>query len=215
MPYRSASQRRKAAAASSEKSCGTWQPSSLSTCQSASAGWSSYRSAMVRVMRTAYSRYTGDDTRYACRPPGCSTVPSASTGSSSGCLRVSHGRRAGGRRGQRDLDARGGEPVEHVVEPAEVVLALPRLQLRPAEDADADQRDAGLLHELDVLDAGGQGPLLGVVVAAVLDHRVLVRSAVGRQVFDAVQEAVAQRAAGRQVGLGDRPAQRAPTRRSR
>ncbi len=75
-------------------------------------------------------------------------------------------RRRRGRR-QCDADARLVQPVQHGVEPAEVVLALAGLEHRPGEDRDADEVDAGLLHELDVLELGGERPLLGVVVAAV------------------------------------------------
>ena len=58
------------------------------------------------------------------------------------------------------------EQVEDPVEPAEVVAPLAGLEQRPGEDPDADQVDAGLSHQRDILDPDAFRPLLGVVVAA-------------------------------------------------
>src|SRR5690606_3979491 len=52
------------------------------------------------------------------------------------------------------------------VQPAEVADARLRLDPRPAEHADGDQVDPGLLHQPDVLRPDLLRPLLGVVVAA-------------------------------------------------
>src|SRR5438105_4417713 len=63
------------------------------------------------------------------------------------------------------------EQVEDAVQPLEVVAARNRLQAGPAEDPDADEVDAGLAHQPDVLLPDDVGPLVGVVVAAVQDVR--------------------------------------------
>ena len=77
-------------------------------------------------------------------------------------------RRRGGRRGEVDGDAALVQQVDHPVEPAEVELALARLDARPREDAEAHHRDAGLAHARDVVGPDLLGPLLGVVVGAVV-----------------------------------------------
>lgn len=71
----------------------------------------------------------------------------------------------GGRGREVDADAAGVQQVQHAVEPAEPVLALADLDLRPGEDPDADQVDPGPPHELDVLGPHVFRPLLGVVVS--------------------------------------------------
>ena len=75
------------------------------------------------------------------------------------------GRRGGRAGGQVHGDVGVGHPVHHVVEPAELVLALGRLQPGPREDAQGDERDPGARHQVDVLGPGLARPLLGVVVA--------------------------------------------------
>jgi len=49
-------------------------------------------------------------------------------------------------------DLRAVQPVQHGVQPAEVVLAPARLHHRPGKDADAREVHPGLAHECDVLD---------------------------------------------------------------
>lgn len=71
----------------------------------------------------------------------------------------------GGARAEVDPDARAVQQLDDGVERGEVVLALPRLDVRPAEDVDRDEVHAGLAHEPDVLDPHLGVPLLGVVVA--------------------------------------------------
>jgi hypothetical protein len=67
------------------------------------------------------------------------------------------------------------EQVEDLVEPGEVELPGPWLEVRPAEDVEGDEVDARLLHERDVFAPDGPIPLLGVVVAAVGDAVVAER----------------------------------------
>lgn len=56
VPYRARSQSRNAAADTSQKHCRVWQPYSLPTCHSASAGWPAYRAATCSTSRTACAR---------------------------------------------------------------------------------------------------------------------------------------------------------------
>ena len=74
------------------------------------------------------------------------------------------GRRGRGGGGQAHADAARVQLVDDLVEPLPVELALAGLDRRPGEDADADQVDPGLPHQLDVLVPDFAGPLLGVVV---------------------------------------------------
>jgi hypothetical protein len=80
--------------------------------------------------------------------------------------------RGGSRGSEVDRDVVGVEHLHDVVEPAEVVLALRRLQPGPGEDAQRHEGDAGLAHELHVLGPDLAGPLLGVVVATEGDTTV-------------------------------------------
>ncbi len=82
-------------------------------------------------------------------------------------MRASHAGGSGGGRGQGNLDTVRSKVVQHLVQPAEVVVAFGGLQQRPGEDADAQEVDAGFLHQLKVLQPDFLGPLLRVVVAAV------------------------------------------------
>src|SRR6266487_5420820 len=61
------------------------------------------------------------------------------------------------------------EQVQHTVEPAELVPAGLRLEPRPREDPYGYEVNAGLAHQLNVLEPDLLRPLLGVVVASVED----------------------------------------------
>ncbi len=73
----------------------------------------------------------------------------------------------GGRRGREvDGDAVVVEQPHDLVEPAELVLALRRLEPGPREHPEGDEADAGLAHEAHVVGPDLARPLLRVVVAA-------------------------------------------------
>ena len=77
--------------------------------------------------------------------------------------------RAAGR-GQNGFDAVFSKVVHHFVHPAEIIHAVLRLQIRPAENADAQRVDARLARILHILFPDGfllLHPLLRVVIAAV------------------------------------------------
>ena len=57
------------------------------------------------------------------------------------------------------------EQIEHPVEPPEIEDTRSGFDSGPGEDADADEIDTGLPHQVDVLDPDRLVPLLGVVVA--------------------------------------------------
>jgi hypothetical protein len=91
-------------------------------------------------------RYSGDDGQYACRAPNSRRVPRASTREASGYVRRNH---AGGEAVRREVDADSGgvQLFDDPDEPVELVPAFLGLEVRPREDADGHQVDAGLLHE--------------------------------------------------------------------
>ena len=120
--------------------------------------------------RRAARRYSGLLGETMPREPNPSVTPSRVTGRACGYAFQNHagGTVVGVPRSTSMPAPR--EQVEHLVEEREVVLALARLEQRPGEDADAHEVDAGLAHELDVLEPGLARPLLGVVVAAEADR---------------------------------------------
>ena len=83
-------------------------------------------------------------------------------------LRQPLGSCAGGR-GEDGVDAVGIEPVDDLIQPAEVVNALFRLQLCPGENAQAHTVDVGFPEQPDVLFQNLRliQPLFRVIVAAV------------------------------------------------
>ena len=87
-------------------------------------------------------------------------------------LREPRGPCAAGR-GEIDGDSGGIEAVDDLLHPVEVVAPFLGLQRAPGEDAQRDDVDVRLLHELDVPreDVGAVKPLVGVVVRAVVKGR--------------------------------------------
>ncbi|CAH0327682.1 hypothetical protein SRABI128_06355 [Microbacterium sp. Bi128] len=120
--------------------------------------------------------------------PGTVAVPHAvgGHGQGVGVLVAEPGRRR--RRGVRQVhpDAVGVQQVQDPVQPAELVDALGRLKQGPAEDAHADQVDAGLAHQPDVLVPGLLGPLFRVVVSAECQHRGAFGAEAGGDVIHGV-----------------------------
>ena len=84
-------------------------------------------------------------------------------------LRQPVGTRAAGR-GKVHADARGPQAVDDVRQPVQLIVALRRLQRGPGEHAHRNHVHVGGLHQFNVAfeDIGAVQPLLGVVVAAVV-----------------------------------------------
>ena len=74
----------------------------------------------------------------------------------------------GGGGGEAEVDAGGVEVRDDAVEPVEGEDALGGVERLPAEDRERDQGDAGRAHKAHVIGPDGFGPLVGVVVAAVI-----------------------------------------------
>ena len=73
-------------------------------------------------------------------------------------------------RGKVHADARGPQAVDDVRQPVQLIVALRRLQRGPGEHAHRNHVHVGGLHQFNVTfeDIGAVQPLLGVVVAAVV-----------------------------------------------
>ena len=76
-------------------------------------------------------------------------------------------------RGEVDGDSGGVEAVDDLLHPVEVIAPFLGLQRAPGEDAQRDDVDVRLAHQLDVLreDVRAVEPLVGVVVRAVVEGR--------------------------------------------
>ena len=87
-------------------------------------------------------------------------------------LRVAGGQPGGlggGGSGQADVDTVCPYLVDDPVQPAKIVHALVRLQLRPGEHRQGQQVDARLAEQTHILSDSRLVPLVGVVVAAVIN----------------------------------------------
>ncbi|MCY1227805.1 hypothetical protein D9M72_400950 [compost metagenome] len=132
-----------------------------------------------RVVLVALCQHPGDagcvppvnGRRRRVVPPGARAQHGSVSGDREDLRVLAHqpcrGRGGCGREGH--LDACCCQVVQDVVQPAKIVVALGRFQQAPGKNAHAEERDAGFLHEVQVLQPGADRPLLGVVVAPVGD----------------------------------------------
>ena len=75
----------------------------------------------------------------------------------------------GGGSGQADVDTVCPYLVDDPVQPAKIVHALVRLQLRPGEHRQGQQVDARLAEQTHILGDGCLVPLIGIVIAAIIN----------------------------------------------
>ena len=76
-------------------------------------------------------------------------------------------------RGEVDGDSGGVEAVDDLLHPVEIVAPFLGLQRAPGEDAQRDDVDVCLLHQLNVAleDVRAVEPLVGMVIRAVIEGR--------------------------------------------
>ncbi len=137
------------------------------------------RRVMAIAFRQARDQFAGRMTP-GVRVRAVGLAPSRPQGDAIGGLRQAlrvapgqPGRGRGGGRRQASLDAVRLQQVEHAVQPAKLIVAGARLQVRPGKDAYRHQVDACGLHQAHVLQPDFFRPLFRVVVAAIPDTGVV------------------------------------------